>query len=190
MQQVWLIRHGTTEWSLSGQHTGRTDLPLLDVGRKEALSLHDRVSKHKFALTLTSPLSRARDTAALCGLSDAIIDDDLMEWNYGDYEGRTTADIHIDRPDWFIWNDGAPNGEQPADVAARCDRVLARIAVTDGDVAVVAHGHLLRVLTARWLGQTADAGRFYKLDAATLSILSFERTVRVIALWNDRHHAD
>ena len=130
------------------------------------------------------------NTAALCGLTAAVTDDDLMEWNYGDYEGKTSSQIHVDRPSWFLWNDGVPNGEQPSDVALRCDRVLSRVASTDGDVAIVAHGHVLRVLTARWLGQTPDAGKYYKLDAATLSILSYEHTQPVISLWNDRSHAD
>lgn len=188
-REVVLVRHGETEWSRDRRHTGRTDIPLLDEGRahvREALA--PKLAGWPFALTLCSPLGRARETAALAGLEPDAFDPDLLEWDYGDYEGITTADIRRDRPDWFLWRDGAPGGESPDDVAARCDRVIARVveAIGDGedDVAVVAHGHLLRVFAARWLEQPPAFGCRLWLATGSLSVLGFERETRVIRRWN------
>ncbi|MEY2420971.1 MAG: hypothetical protein QOI95_1038 [Acidimicrobiaceae bacterium] len=178
------VRHGETEWSLSGQHTGRTDVPLTDAGRERAKQVGDLLSGRAFALVLTSPFSRARDTAALAGFGDAIVDDDLREWDYGDYEGLKTLDIRKDRPGWFLWDDGVPNGESIEAVAARADRVIQRVREVDGDVLVFAHGHILRVLAARWLDQRPGFGRHLILSPATLSILGHEREAPALETWN------
>jgi len=180
-----LVRHGQTEWSAAGRHTGRTDVPLTDEGAAQARALAPRLAERSFALVLVSPRRRARDTARLAGVAEpAEIDDDLAEWDYGDYEGRTSDEIHETDPGWTIWSAGAPGGETPAQVAARADRVIARALAADGDVLLVAHGHLLRVLTARWLGLEAAGGRYFRLEPATLSELGYERDQRVIARWN------
>ena len=184
--EVWLIRHAATEWSKSGQHTGRTDLPLLDEGRDAARGLPARLGGHAFARVLVSPLSRARETADLAGLgADAQLRDDLMEWDYGDYEGLTTPEIRERRPDWFLWRDGVPNGESADDVGARCDRVVEEVLGVDGDVALVAHGHVLRVLAARWVQQPAAFGAHLHLGTAAICVLAWERDVRVIDCWNE-----
>ncbi|MDP9344797.1 MAG: histidine phosphatase family protein [Actinomycetota bacterium] len=183
--EVWLIRHAATEWSVSGQHTGRTDVPLLEEGREAARRLPGRLGGHAFARVLVSPLSRARDTADLAGLgADAQVRDDLMEWDYGDYEGLTTPEIRRQRPEWFLWRDGVPHGETPDDVAARVDRVIEEALGVDGDIALFAHGHVLRALAARWLGQDAAFGAHLHLGTAAICVLGWERDVRVIDRWN------
>jgi probable phosphoglycerate mutase len=180
-----LVRHGQTEWSAAGRHTGRTDVPLTDEGEVQARALAPRLAQRSFARVLVSPRRRARDTARLAGVADqSEVDDDLAEWDYGDYEGRTSDEIHETDPGWTIWRAGAPGGETPAQVAARADRVIARALAADGDVLLVAHGHLLRVLTARWLGLEAAGGRYFRLEPATLNELGYEREQRVIARWN------
>lgn len=178
------MRHGETEWSLSGRHTGRTDVPLTDPGRERATKVGSALTGRTFALVLTSPLSRARDTAALAGFSDAMVDHDLREWDYGDYEGRTTPDIREERPGWFLWDDSVPNGETIDDVAARADRVIQRARAADGDALVFAHGHILRVIASRWLEQPPGFGRHLVLSPATLSILAYEREVPALETWN------
>jgi broad specificity phosphatase PhoE len=183
-QEVWLIRHAETEWSRTGKHTGRTDVPLTEHGRQVAVALGERLGGREFALVLTSPMSRARETAELAGLRDAQVRDDLLEWNYGEYEGRTTKDIREEWPGWYLWTDGAPGGEMAGDVAARCDRVIAEVLAANGDVALVAHGHVLRALAARWVEEPAAFGGRLYLSTGTLSVLGFEREVRVLRRWN------
>jgi len=185
-QQIVLVRHGETEWSREGRHTGRTDLPLTKRGREEAAALGGALAGRRFALVLTSPLVRAAETCRLAGLGDvAVTRDELREWDYGRYEGRTTEEIREERAGWTLWGDGCPGGEGPADVAARADRVVAELRTVDGDAAVFAHGHLLRVLGARWVGLEASAGGRLALDTATLSILGYHREVAVLQLWNE-----
>jgi probable phosphoglycerate mutase len=183
--EVLLLRHGQTEWSLNGRHTGTTDIPLTEDGRAQARALHDRLAGRDFALVLTSPLGRARETAELAGLGDrAQVRDDLLEWDYGEYEGLTTPEIRTDRPDWFLWRDGAPGGEMPHDVAARCDRIIAEVRAVEGRVALVAHGHILRALAARWIDAPIDLGGHLHLGTGTVSVLAYEREVSVISHWN------
>ena len=185
-QQVYLIRHGETKWSLSGQHTGITDIPLTENGRKVAKLLAPVLAKERFTLVLTSPLTRARTTCELAGLgSDAEIDRDLMEWNYGEYEGLTAEQIHAKAPGWMIFADGCPAGETPEQVGDRVDRVIARARAVQGHVALFAHGHLFRVFAARWLGLPAAAGRHFLLDTATLNILSYYHGIPAVKRWND-----
>ena len=185
LSNIWLIRHGETEWSRSGAHTGRTDIPLTDAGRENARAVGRALAGHQFSMVLVSPLARARETCRLAGFGEAAqVDPNLSEWNYGDYEGRTTAEIRAQRPDWFLWKDGVPNGESIAQVGARADAVLMRVEPLAGDVALFAHGHILRILTARWLGLPPDAGRLFALGTATLSKLGYERETRVISEWN------
>ena len=189
---IVLIRHGETPWSKSGQHTGLTDIPLTDNGRERASALAPRLSSRSFGLVLTSPLSRAQETAHLAGL-DPQDDSDLLEWDYGAWEGRTTADIRVDLqdPTWVVWDHpvpaGATPGEQPEDVAIRAHRVIRRcqpFLASGESVALVAHGHFLRILTATWLGLPATAGRLFALEAGALSGLGFERDQHVITYWN------
>jgi probable phosphoglycerate mutase len=182
--QVWLVRHGETEWSKSGRHTSTTDLPLTAEGERIAAELRDRLADEQFDLVLTSPRQRARRTAELAGFSDAVVDDDLVEWNYGDYEGITTADIRKEVPGWTIWDYPVPNGESPEQVAARLDRVIQRIAAVDGDVLIFGHSHALRALTARWLELGVTEGRHFVLDTATVSVLGWERGSPAIHRWN------
>ena len=185
VQQVYLVRHGETEWSLSGQHTGITDIPLTENGRKVARLLAPVLAKEIFALVLTSPLARARETCALAGLGErAQIDHDLMEWNYGEYEGLTPGQIHAQRPGWMLFNEGCPGGESPEQVGARADRVIARIRAVEGHAALFAHGHIFRVFTARWLGLPVAAGCHFLLDTATLNILSYYRGIPAVKCWN------
>lgn len=180
-----LARHGETEWSLSGQHTGRTDIPLTANGEEGAKRLAPALAQWEFALVLTSPLQRARETCRLAGLGDrAEVRDDLLEWDYGEYEGRTTADIRTERPGWSIFADGVLGGETVDEVGRRADRLIAEAAAAGGDVVMFAHGHILRILTARWLGLDAAAGRLFALSPATLSVLAYERETRVIQEWN------
>jgi broad specificity phosphatase PhoE len=182
-----LVRHGATEWSISGRHTGRTDLPLTDEGRRMAALVGAALAAFRFRLVLVSPLQRARETCALAGLADQAKQcPDLMEWDYGAYEGRTTADIHLERPTWSLWRDGTPGGETAAMVGERADRVIAEARAVGGDIALFAHGHLLRVLTARWLDLPPGDGRLFALDTATVSILGYERDQAVIRSWNTK----
>lgn len=182
---VWLIRHGETEWSRSGQHTGLTDLALTDSGRRAARALAPSLAEQSFALVLTSPLMRARETCELAGLGDrAQVDPDLLEWNYGEYEGLTTAEIHRRRPAWLLFTDGAPGGERPDEVGRRVDRIIARARAAPGNVAMFAHGHVLRVLAARWLGWPVAAGRHFLLDTGTVNVLSAYHEAPAIKHWN------
>jgi broad specificity phosphatase PhoE len=189
-RQIWLVRHGETEWSRSGQHTGRTDIPLTDTGRIQATAIGRRLAGHPFALVLTSPLARAADTAGIAGYPEALRDPDLAEWDYGALEGRTTPDIRTTSPGWTIWDGPWPEAETPEEVGARVDRVLARAqaASVTGDVLLFSHGHLLRVLAARWLGEPADRGRMFALGTATLGVLGWDRESRVIETWNEGCH--
>ncbi|TCM48024.1 histidine phosphatase family protein [Kribbella sp. VKM Ac-2568] len=182
--QLWLVRHGETEWSKSGRHTSWTDLPLTGDGERTAASLKERLTDNHFDLVLTSPRQRARRTAELAGFPDAVVDDDLVEWNYGDYEGVTTAEIRETVPGWTVWDFPVPNGETPAKVTTRLDRVVARIAAVDGDVLVFGHSHALRSLTARWLELEVTEGRHFVLNTATISTLGWERGSPAILKWN------
>jgi broad specificity phosphatase PhoE len=187
LQEVVLVRHGETEWSRAGKHTGRTDIPLTERGRQEAQTVGRELRGRRFALVLTSPLARASETCRLAGLGElAEQRDELMEWDYGAYEGRETIDIRKERPSWTLWRDGVPEGETIAHVEARVDRVIAELRSVAGDAAVFAHGHLLRVLAARWLGLEPAAGRLFALDPATISILGYERETPVVRMWNRR----
>jgi broad specificity phosphatase PhoE len=183
--RVFAIRHGETAWSLSGQHTGTTDIPLTDNGRRLAERIRPVLAKEAFALVLVSPLSRARETCDLAGLGrTAIIDADLVEWNYGEYEGLTPPQIHASAPGWLIFRDGCPGGESPAEVGARVDRVIARARAVEGDVALFAHGHVLRVLAARWLGLPPGGGQHFLLDTGTLNVLGYYRGIPAVKAWN------
>jgi broad specificity phosphatase PhoE len=183
--ELWLIRHAETEWSKAKRHTGRTDLPLTDAGREHARALRDLLGAVTFSTVLVSPLQRARETAELAGLGDrAQLRDDLMEWDYGAYEGITTDAIHEERPDWSLWRDGAPDGETPEEVGARADRVIAEAMAVDGTVALVAHGHILRVVAARWLEQPVAFGGRLALKTAGIGRCGFERETRVLTGWN------
>ena len=183
--EIWLIRHGETAWSLSGQHTGRTDLPLTAAGEQRAREVGRFLAGRPFALVLTSPLTRARETCRLAGYGEvAQIEPDLREWDYGDYEGRTREQIQESVPGWTIWTGPVPHGETIQQVAARASRVIERASGAAGDVALFAHGHLLRILTACWLGIAPDGGRFFALSAGSLSVLGHEHETRVISQWN------
>jgi broad specificity phosphatase PhoE len=186
---VTLVRHGETAWSAAGKHTGRTDIPLTPEGERKAALLAERLAGKTFDRVFTSPLQRAARTCALAGFGDrAVADPDLVEWNYGDYEGRTSREIEAGRPGWLIFRDGAPNGETAADVGARVDRVIARLRAADDRAIVFSSAHVLRVLTARWLGLDPSEGRLFKLDTASVSVLAYEHDSRaepVIALWNE-----
>jgi probable phosphoglycerate mutase len=182
---VCLVRHGETEWSLSGQHTGTSDLPLTENGERVARLLAPVLARETFALVLTSPLQRARRTCELAGLAaDARVDRDLIEWNYGRYEGLTPQQIHALAPRWMIFTDGCPGGESPDQIGARVDRVIARVRDAGGNVALFAHGHVFRVFAARWLGLPPSAGAGFLLDTATLSVLSYYRGVPALKRWN------
>jgi len=188
---VYLVRHGETAWSISGQHTGRTDIPLTEQGERGAQELSARLKGVSFAKVLTSPLQRARRTAELAGFGDcAQPDPDLMEWNYGAYEGRRTADIRAERPGWRLFKDGCPSGETLQAVSVRADRVIGRVRALGSDVLVFAHRDILRVLTARWLGLHAVEARNFYLTTAALSILGYHHDLDepVIRLWNDARH--
>jgi len=190
---VYLARHGETAWSLSGQHTGRTDLPLTEGGERNARALGARLRGLVFAKTFTSPLQRAVRTCELAGFGNgAELDPDLMEWDYGQYEGRRTAEILEERPDWQLFRDGCPGGETPAEIGARADRVVSRVRAVHGDALLFSSGHILRVLAARWLGLEAAGGRYFVLGTAALCILGYEHNLGepAIRLWNDTHHLD
>jgi broad specificity phosphatase PhoE len=181
--EVVLLRHGETEWSASGRHTGRTDVPLTERGRQQARALGTAVAGRHFAEVLTSPLQRASETCRLAGLDGTEVED-VREWDYGDHEGRTTPEIREEVPGWTVWRGPVPGGERLEDVAARADRVVARLLQAGGDAAVVSHGHFLRVLAARWLELPPVEGRRFALDTATVSVLGTEREARVVRLWN------
>ncbi len=185
--QIALVRHGETEWSLNGRHTGTTDIPLTDRGRDEARASAPLVQGLSIDRVSSSPLSRARETCALLELDQpATLDDDLLEWNYGDYEGITTKQIRETVPGWTVWSHPCPHGETAAEVGARVDRVIATARATEGTTLVVAHGHVLRVLAACWLGLPPAGGRFFRLDTATVSLLGWERETPVLLSWNAR----
>lgn len=186
-----LIRHGETEWTKDGRHTGRSDIPLTEHGRKEAEHLARRLHGWRFALVLTSPLVRALETCRLAGFSaGAQVDKDLAEWDYGAYDGLTTRQIREQRPDWDLWRDGGPGGETPDQVGRRADRVVARLLDLEGDAILFAHGHFLRVLTARWLEQPPAEGRRYAFSPAAISLLGYEHANRVIDRWNETDAVD
>jgi probable phosphoglycerate mutase len=190
---VYLARHGETLWSLTGQHTGLTDLPLTQRGERNARALGERLNGQKFAKVFTSPLIRARRTCELAGFGAAVeVDPDLVEWNYGQYEGRRTSEIRAERPDWQLFRDGCPGGESPDQVGARADRVLSRVRAVQGDVLLFSSGHFLRVLTARWLAIDPASGEYFLLSTASLSALGYERSLcqPVICLWNDTRHVE
>jgi broad specificity phosphatase PhoE len=183
--ELWLIRHGETEWSRSGAHTGRTDLPLTEAGREEAAAIARRLGGKRFALVLTSPLQRALETCRLAGYGDvAQIEPNLLEWDYGDYEGLSTADIRKKVPGWNLWIEGFPRGETIEQVAARARAAIDRATLADSDVALFAHGHILRILTACWLALPPACARLFALSTASLSTLGYERETRVITRWN------
>jgi probable phosphoglycerate mutase len=190
---IYLARHGETAWSLSGQHTGRTDLPLTERGERNAGALGERLRGLNFARVFTSPLQRAVRTGELAGFGGAAESDpDLVEWDYGEYEGRRTAEIHAERPDWLLFRDGCPGGESPDQVGARADRVIQRVRAVRGDVLLFSSGHFLRVLAACWLGLDAAAGHFFLLGTASLSALGYEhnRAEPAIRLWNETRHVE
>ena len=183
--EVILVRHGETEWSRTGKHTGSTDIPLTERGRRQAQAVGAALRDRDFALVLTSPLGRALETCRLAGFGErAVQRDELMEWDYGTYEGRTTAEVREERPGWTLWRDGVPEGETVEQVGERVDRVLDDLRPLDGDALLFAHGHVLRILTARWLELDPGAGRLFALDPATISALGNERETAVIKLWN------
>jgi broad specificity phosphatase PhoE len=183
--RIFVARHGATEWSVSGQHTSRTDLPLLEQGREQATGMADKLAGEHFSLVLCSPLLRARETCRLAGFAEAAAPcEDLKEWDYGEYEGLTTPQIRETNPAWNLWRDGCPGGETPEQIGARVDRVLAQFAAVEGDGLAFAHGHVLRVLTARWLEMEVAAGARFKLDAGSIGVLGFERETAVLERWS------
>jgi probable phosphoglycerate mutase len=189
-QKVYLLRHGETEWSLNGRHTGVTDIPLTENGRKLARQLQPILAREKFVMVLTSPLQRARETCELAGLGTlASVDRDLMEWNYGEYEGLTTEQIRQTRPDWSVFRDGCPGGESPLQVSVRADRIVSRVRAMDGNVALFSHGHILRVLAARWINLSAGYGENFLLDTATLNVLGYYRESPAFKIWNAPLHS-
>ena len=191
LPMTYLARHGETAWTISRQHTGRTDLPLTAQGEAEALRLGARLDRLKFAAVLTSPLQRARRTCELAGFgSVAIVEPDILEWNYGTYEGRTSAEIHAERPDWDLFRDGCPGGESPDQIGARADRAIRRVREVTGDTLLFSSAHFLRVFAARWLGLAPGAGRLFVLGTASLSVMGHEhnRSEPVIRLWDEMPH--
>jgi len=187
--EIMLARHGETEWSRDLRHTGHTDIPLTDIGREQARALATRFSDLELAFVLTSPLSRATESCRLAGLGDQAVEEpDLVEWDYGEYEGMTTEEIRRDVPGWTVWDGAAPGGEDADQVGARADRVIARVREADGPGVVFAHGHVLRVLGARWIGLPAASGALLALSTSTLSTLGYERDRQVLTLWNDAGH--
>lgn len=183
--QLWLVRHGETQWSLSGQHTGKTDIPLTDKGAQHAIQIGRFLKDRNFAVVLTSPLLRARETCRLAGFSErAKIDPNLREWDYGDYDGRTTHEIRKVRPDWSLWKDGVPGGESIEQVAARAQAVIDEVVASPGDVLLFAHGHILRILCCCWLGLRPEDGRLFALATGAVSTLGYERETRVLTRLN------
>jgi broad specificity phosphatase PhoE len=186
---IWLVRHGETEWSRSGQHTGRTDIPLTEAGRAMAKKVAGPLAGQRFSHVFSSPLGRARETCELAGLGGEVeLRDALMEWDYGAYEGKTTSEIRATRPGWSLWRDGVPGGESPQAISARVDGVIEELEKLEGNVAVFAHGHVLRCLTARWLELAVDFGRRLPLETASLGKLGFEQDERALLLWNSVAH--
>jgi probable phosphoglycerate mutase len=186
MGEVVLVRHGQTEWSRDGKHTSRTDVELTAEGRRQAAALGEALRERSFVAVLTSPRARAVETCRLAGLGEvAVVRTELGEWEYGSYEGRTTAEIRAERPGWTLWRDGVPDGETAEEVGARADRVVAELRQLDGDAAVFSHGHFLRVVTARWLGLDPGDGRLFALDTGTIGVLGYEREIAVVRLWNE-----
>jgi broad specificity phosphatase PhoE len=184
--EVLLVRHAETEWSRDGRHTGRTDIPLTERGRDDARALAGRLAGLQPAAVLVSPSARARETCELCGLgAEGTTDDDLLEWDYGDYEGLTSPQIRAQRPDWDLWRDGCPGGEGPAEVGTRADRVIAKLAGFEGAVAIFSHGHTLRILGARWIGLEAAGGAHLGLSTGAISVLGHERETSILARCND-----
>ena len=184
--RLWLVRHGETEWSRAGRYTSRTDVPLTELGRRQAEGVARKLKGHQFAVVLSSPKVRALETARLAGFGDRVeTTEDLLEWDYGADEGRTTPEIREERPGWTIWNDGPLGGETALDLETRVDRVIARVRAGAGDVLAFAHGHVLRVLAARWIGEAARDGRFLELATATVSVLGWERETPTIERWNE-----
>lgn len=187
--EIWLFRHGETEWSKTLQHTGRTDIPLTPAGEDRARAVGRRLKGRPFDLVLSSPLGRATETCRLAGYGDEMqLDDDLVEWDYGDYEGIRTVDIRKDRPGWLIWNEGPLNGETADQVGERADRVIERALAVGGDVALFSHGHFLRILTARWLDLPARIGQKFLLGTAAVCVLGYEHDYHVIVRWNQNSH--
>ncbi|HEY6398364.1 MAG TPA: histidine phosphatase family protein [Solirubrobacteraceae bacterium] len=183
--EIFIVRHGETEWSASGRHTGRTDLPLAEHGREQVRALASKLAEQSFSLVLMSPLRRARETCELAGFGDrAEVCEDLREWDYGDYEGLTTPEIRSQNPDWVLWRDGCPGGEKPEQVAERAGRALERLRGSDGNSLAFAHGHILRVLTALWLGLGVAGGARFALAAGAVGTLGYERQTEVLARWN------
>jgi broad specificity phosphatase PhoE len=183
--ELVLVRHGETEWTREGKHTGRTDIPLTDHGRRQAQAVGAALQERRFALVLTSPLVRALETCRLAGFgAEAVLRDELREWDYGAFEGRRTVEIRKEAPGWTLWRDGVPEGETIDEVAARVDRVIAELRSLQADALIFAHGHVLRVLAARWLGLEPRAGALFALDPATVGALGYERETSVIRLWN------
>jgi probable phosphoglycerate mutase len=184
-ERIYIVRHGETEWSANGRHTGRTDLPLTDRGREQAEALREKLAGVEFKLVVSSPLRRAMETCSLAGFGDVVQAlEDLHEWDYGDYEGLTTPQIREQNPAWNLWRDGCPGGESPAEIGARVDGVLARLRPVEGAALAFAHGHVLRVLTARWLEMEVAAGARFKLAAAGVGVLGYERETEVIERWS------
>ncbi len=188
MNELWLIRHGETEWSIAKRHTGRTDIPLTPEGERQASELKKTLAGRRFSLVLCSPLVRARETSRLAGYgNEANVTDDLLEWDYGIYEGKTTQEIRQEKSDWSIWTTSIPQGESIEQVSRRAQRVILQAQKADGDVVLFAHAHILRILTACWLGLSSDAGRLFVLGTASISVLGYERETRVISRWNVSH---
>lgn len=188
---IFLARHGETEWSVNGRHTGTSDIPLTENGRRHAVALGTRLAGREFAAVFTSPLQRAAETCRLAGLGErAVVRPELMEWNYGEYEGMTTPEIRKTVPGWTVWSHESPGGETPEQVAARCDALIEELLQFEGSVACFAHGHVLRVLGARWMGIVPQKGANLALSTGTLSVLGWERVNRTLQLWNDGSHID
>ncbi len=187
--QIFLLRHGETEWTVSGQHTGRTDIPLTEEGKRQALLLKYRIEKFTFEAVFSSPMKRTLDTCHLAGYKNPIIEPDAKEWDYGQYEGLTSEKIHQANPSWDLFVQGAPGGEKPEEVARRADRMIELFLRHQGKIALFSHGHFLRVLAARWIGLGVDKGKLFALSVASISILGFEhQKQRVLQFWNDTHH--
>jgi probable phosphoglycerate mutase len=185
-EKVWLVRHAETDWSVAKKHTGRTDIPLIDEGREHARELPGRLAGIDFETVLCSPLQRARETCEIAGFGDRMeLEDGLMEWDYGDYDGLTTVEIREDRPDWYLWRDGCPSGESPEQVAQRVDPIVERVRAAEGRVALFAHGHVLRAIGARWIEQPVATGGRLGLYTGAICVLGFEREVPIIRRWND-----
>lgn len=184
-QQLWLIRHGETEWSASKRHTGRTDISLTPTGEHQAAALGQFLAGRKFSLVLCSPLTRARETCRLAGYGDVVsLSEDLLEWDYGIFEGKTTQEIRQEQPDWSIWSTSVPQGESIEQVGCRAQRLIQRVSTNGEPVALFAHAHILRILTACWLGLSPDAGRLFELGTASISVLGYEHATRIISRWN------